>query len=99
MPKKPKPKQQRRREPEALDEQEVREGTRRGLKRHADAPQQGVIGSCRGWGAPGQVDAWLPFTRMRAFTSGLPDVHLRVHYACIYACISCVHLRVQGHLP
>ena len=29
MPKKPKPKQQRRREPEALDEQEVREGTRR----------------------------------------------------------------------
>jgi hypothetical protein len=32
MPKKPKPKQQRRREPEALGEQEVREGTRRGLK-------------------------------------------------------------------
>ena len=29
--KKPKPKEQRRREPEALGEQEVREGTRRGL--------------------------------------------------------------------
>ena len=35
--KKPKPKQQRRRrEPEAPGEQEVREGTRRGLKRHAE---------------------------------------------------------------
>ena len=45
MPRKPKPKQQRRREPEALDEREVREGTRRGLKRHADAPQQGDEGA------------------------------------------------------
>ena len=36
--KKPKPKQQRRREPEALDEQEVREGTRRGLKK----PERGL---------------------------------------------------------
>ena len=48
MPKeenKPKPKQQRRRiEPKALGEQEVREGTRRGLKRHAKAPQQGDEG-------------------------------------------------------
>ena len=42
--KEPKPKQQRRREPEALGEQEVREGTRRGLKRHAEAPQQGNEG-------------------------------------------------------
>ena len=34
MPEKPKPKQQRRRELEAPGEQEVREGTRRGIKRH-----------------------------------------------------------------
>jgi len=34
--------QRRRREQEAPGEQEMREGTRRGLKRHAEAPQQGV---------------------------------------------------------
>ena len=45
MPKKPKPKQQRRKEPEALGEQEEKEGTRRGLKRHAEAPQQGDEGA------------------------------------------------------
>ena len=45
MPEEAKPKQQRRRrEPEAPDEQEVREGTRRGLKRHAEEPQQGDEG-------------------------------------------------------
>ena len=48
MPKKPKPKQRRRREENqrhsASNEQEVREGTRRGLKRHAEAPQQGDEG-------------------------------------------------------
>ena len=48
MPKKAKAEaaEKKRREPEALGEQEVREGTRRGLKRHADAPQQGDEGVC-----------------------------------------------------
>ena len=47
MPKKAKAEaaEKKRREPEALGEQEVREGTRRGLKRHADAPQQGDEGA------------------------------------------------------
>ena len=43
--KKPKPKQRRRREPEALGEKEVREGAKRGLRRRAEAPQQGDEGA------------------------------------------------------
>ena len=58
MPKKAKAEaaEKKRREPEALGEQEVREGTRRGLKRHADAPQQG--------------DEGAPTTRLISHTKG-----------------------------
>ena len=57
--KEPKPKQQRKREPEALGEQEVRQGTKRGLKRHAEAPQQGDEGAPKRQGIEGLIEKAL----------------------------------------
>ena len=45
MPKEAKAEAAGRKEPEAPGEQEVREGTRRGLKRPVEAPQQGGEGA------------------------------------------------------